>query len=104
MTSACPFVHNNPLLYPAGVAVRLVRAGTVRRKEINRELDVLKKYDEELKRRNENCERAKTEAENRLIEQQKITNTVVHTNAERYYLLSEHDRICSCNFLITIRY
>ncbi len=56
MTSACPFVHNNPLLYPAGVAVRLVRAGTVRRKEINRELDVLKKYDEELKRRDENCE------------------------------------------------
>ena len=56
MTSACPFVHNNPLLYPAGVAVRLVRAGTVRRKVINRELDVLKKYDEELKRRDENCE------------------------------------------------
>ena len=56
MTSACPFVHNNSLLYPAGVAVRLVRAGTVRRKEINRELDVLKKYDEELKRRDENCE------------------------------------------------
>ena len=46
MTSACPFVHNNPLLYPAGVVVRLARAATTRRGRVKGELDILKKYDE----------------------------------------------------------
>ena len=45
MTVACPFVNNNPLLYPVGFVVRLVRGSTVKRKQISREYNILKKYD-----------------------------------------------------------
>lgn len=45
MTVACPFVNNNPLLYPAGFVVRAVRGSTVKRKLLRREYNILKKYD-----------------------------------------------------------
>ena len=45
MTAACPFVNNNPLLYPAGFVVRAVRGSTVKRKLLRREYNILKKYD-----------------------------------------------------------
>lgn len=45
MTRAVPFVNNNPLLYPAGVIVRLVRGSTIRRKKLRREFNALKKID-----------------------------------------------------------
>ena len=43
LTSAYPFVHNNPLLYPAGVCVRIFRALTKNHRRIKKELDILKK-------------------------------------------------------------
>jgi len=46
MTVACPFVNNNPLLYPAGFVVRLARGSTVKRKQLKREYGYLKKYDD----------------------------------------------------------
>ena len=45
MTMAVPFVNNNPLLYPVGVVVRLVRGTTIRRKKLRREFNALKKID-----------------------------------------------------------
>ncbi len=42
ITTAVPFVKNNPLLYPAGVVVRLFRAVTTSRKKVRKEYDVLK--------------------------------------------------------------
>ena len=50
MSLACPFVNNNPLLYPVGVAVRCVRSVIKRGRSIYRELHVLKKYDEKERR------------------------------------------------------
>ncbi len=50
MSLACPFVNNNPLLYPAGVAVRCVRSVIKRGRSIYRELHILKKYDEKERR------------------------------------------------------
>lgn len=46
MTVACPFVNNNPLLYPAGMVVRFARGLTVKRKKLGREYQILKKYDD----------------------------------------------------------
>lgn len=42
MTIAFPFVNNNPLLYPAGFVVRLVRCVTVSRKMVRKEYNILK--------------------------------------------------------------